>query len=302
MLLKDRYKSRELMMMCILNTRMELSEKERYYYQNLQKGYDGEVKFDQITDHLKEDRYIINDLLLEVNNSYFQIDKLIISQDRILLLDIKNFDGDFYLDSDRLYSVKTGRECKNPNDQIKRSTTLFRQLLQNHKLNYLVEPSIIFINPEFTLYQAPMDSPFILPTQVKRFLNNLNGTRSNLNDGHRKLAQKLISLHQTHNPYTQLPHYNYDQVLKGNYCNKCKSFHVTMKKRKFVCQKCDTQENVHDAILRNVEEFKLLFPERKITTQSIDEWCKVDLSQKTIYRILNKHFSKLGNKRYSYYE
>lgn len=302
MLLKDRFEPYELIVMRILDTRMELSEKEKYYYQNLQRGYDGEVKFDLISCQLKDDRYIINDLLLEVNNSYFQIDKLIISNDAILLLDIKNFEGDFYLDSDKLYSVKTGRECKNPIDQIKRSSTLFRQLLQNYKLSYLVEPSIIFINPEFTLYQAPMDEPFILPTQVNRFLNNLNNTPSILNDGHKKLAKKLITLHKTHNPYTKLPHYNFDQVQKGTYCIKCKSFLVTLNKKKIVCQKCDTQENAHDAILRNVEEFKLLFPDRKVTTQSIYEWCKVDLSQKTIYRILNKHFSKLGNKRYSYYE
>lgn len=171
-----------------LNTRAELTEKERFHYLNLEKGYEGEVKFDLLAESLQEERYIINDLLLEVNNSYFQIDTSIVSQGVIHLLDIKNFEGDCYWKEDKIYSVKTGREFKNPVLQLNRSATLFRQLLQNRKLNYLIEPFVIFINPEFTLYQAPLDQPIILPTQVNRFLLDLNKTSSKLNNGHKELA------------------------------------------------------------------------------------------------------------------
>ncbi|MEH6988240.1 nuclease-related domain-containing protein [Cytobacillus firmus] len=64
-----------------LNTRMELTEKEKQHWANLEKGYEGEVKFDLLTEKLTEERLVIHDLLLEVNNSYFQIDTLIISDD-----------------------------------------------------------------------------------------------------------------------------------------------------------------------------------------------------------------------------
>jgi len=77
-----------------------------------------------------------------------------------------------------------------------------------------VEASVIFINPEFTLYLAPMNLLITLPTQVNRFINDLNKTPSMLNDGHKKLAQKLISLHQTKNPFTILPKYIYEQQPK----------------------------------------------------------------------------------------
>jgi hypothetical protein len=174
MLLKGRSESEELLKYRYLNMRMELTEKEKFKYLNLEKGYEGEKKFDLLAERLQEDRYLINDLLLEVNNSYSQIDGFIISQSVIHLLDVKNYYGDYYLESDKLYSVTTGRECKNPIIQLNRSATLFRQLLQNHKLNYLVDPYVIFINPEFTLYHTPMNQPIILPTQVNRFLNDLN--------------------------------------------------------------------------------------------------------------------------------
>ncbi|MEH7503559.1 nuclease-related domain-containing protein [Neobacillus drentensis] len=301
MLLKDRSESEELLALRCLNTRMEMTEKEKLRYLNLEKGFEGEVKFDLMAECLQEERYSINDLLLEVNNSYFQIDKFIISQGVIHLLDIKNYQGDCYLKSGNLFSVASDREYKNPVDQLKRSATLFRQLLQNLKQNYLVESFVIYINPEFTLYQAPLDDPTILPTQVTRFLRELNNTPSKLNEGHKKLAQKLISLHLTKHPFTVLPKYRYDQLQKGIYCKTCKSFLVSIKNNEVVCRKCGGHEKVELAILRNVKEFKLLFPDRKITTHSIYEWCKVDLNKRTFCRILKKNYTAFGNTRDTYY-
>jgi len=302
MLLKGRSESDELKTMRYLNMRMELTEKERFHYSNLEKGYEGEVKFDQLIENLQEERMIINDLLLEVNNSYFQIDSLIISQGKIQLLDIKNYEGDYYIESDKLFAVKTRREYKNPINQLKRSESLFRMLLQNLKQKCPIEAFVIFINPEFTLYQAPTDLPIILPTQVNRFLRDLNESRSALNDGHKKLAQKLISLHQTNNPFTMLPGYNYDQLQKGIYCISCGSFHTYKKNYDLVCGKCGEYERTESSILRSVEEFKFLFPEQRITTQNISEWCMVDLNKKTISRVLKKNYTILGKAKNTYYK
>ncbi|WP_370221766.1 hypothetical protein [Cytobacillus sp.] len=185
--------------------------------------------------------------------------------------------------------------------QLKRSATLFRQLLQTLKQNYPVEASVIFINREFTLYQAPLDEPIILPTQVNRFLNDLNKFPSKLNDGHRKLAQNLLFLHQTKNPFTSVPEYQYDKLLKGMYCEACKSMLLSVKNNNFVCGKCGGHEKIERAILRSVSEFMVLFPERKITTQSIYEWCSADLSKKTFCRVLKKNYKALGTTRDTYY-
>ncbi|WP_328589288.1 nuclease-related domain-containing protein [Litchfieldia alkalitelluris] len=280
---------------------MNLTEKEKYHLLNLEKGYEGETKFDLLAATLPEERFLINDLLLEVNNSYFQIDTLMISQGGIYLLDIKNFQGDYYLDADKLYTVTNDREYKNPVDQLKRSTTLLRQLLHNLKLNYLIESFVIFINPEFTLYQAPLKTPIIFPTQLDRFLQELNKSPSKLNEGHKKLAQTLISLHQTKNPFSLLPKYNYDQLQKGVYCHSCKSFITSIMNFNFICGKCGGAEKIEIAILRNVKEFKLLFPELKVTTHSIDEWCKMELSKKTLTRILKKNYTAFGNTSNTYY-
>ena len=133
---------------------MELTQEERFHYFNLEKGYEGEVKFDQMAEGLQEERYIINDLLLKIKNSYFQIDTTLISQEVIRLLDVKNFEGDFCLEKGRFYAVKTGREYKNPITQLSKCASQFRQLLHELKLHYPASASVIFINPEFTLYKG----------------------------------------------------------------------------------------------------------------------------------------------------
>ncbi|WP_445488357.1 hypothetical protein [Niallia sp. 03133] len=62
------------------------------------------------------------------------------------------------------------------------------------------------------------------------------------------------------------------------------------------------EEAVESAIIRCGEEFKLLFPEGKITTTVIYEWCKVIYSKRKIRRVLEKYFKKVGTNWGSYYE
>jgi predicted RNA-binding Zn-ribbon protein involved in translation (DUF1610 family) len=123
-----------------------------------------------------------------------------------------------------------------------------------------------------------------------------------LNDGHKKLAQKLISLHKTKNPYTILPNYNYDQLQKGVYCKSCKSFFLSLKNNHFVCENCGEYEKINQTILRNLEEFRLLFPERKITTKSLHDWCNVGLNKRTFSRVLKKTCTAYGKTSDTYYE
>lgn len=77
---KERTKSEELVAMTSLNKRTMLSEESRIHYYGLKKGYEGEVMFDKLTEQLKCECYILNDLLLKVNNKTFQIDTLLLLQ------------------------------------------------------------------------------------------------------------------------------------------------------------------------------------------------------------------------------
>ena len=301
MALKQRAESKEIKILRILNYRGELTTDEKQYYHYLVKGYQGELMFDELTEKLQCESLILNDLLLRVNNSDFQIDTLLILQETIYLFDVKNSDGDFIYDSGNIRSVNGTNDRKNPLHQLERCVSLLRQLLKKLGFHYPVEPHLIFINPEFSLYQASTDLPIILPTQLNRLMQKLDKTPSKLNNRHHTLANQLIAAHQTESSFTQLPKYEYEQLVKGTMCATCHSFSLSVVDRWLVCNECGCEERIESAILRGVGELQLLFPERKITTNGVFEWCGGIISARRIRRILSKNFKRRGQGKFSYF-
>ncbi len=301
MLLKPRTISRELRALRSLNARMILPPKDRKHYFNLEKGFQGELLFDEFTARLQNDLFVLNDLLLEVNNHIFQIDTLIITQSIIYPFEVKNYEGDYVFES-RSFQSLNKKEIENPLDQLKRSKTLLRQLLQNLRIQLPIEGFVTFVNPAFTLYQAPLNEPIVFPTQINRLMNKLNETPSKLTPLHRKLADQLISLHLNDSPFTRLPSYSYDQLIKRIICSRCYSFMMPLGENKLICERCEYEEDAVSAILRSVEEIKLLFPNIKITTNIVSEWCQIFASKKKISRILKENYSLKGYGQWSYYE
>ncbi len=300
-LYKPRTKSTELVILELLARRKGLPKKEKRYYLNLAKGYEGELKFDHLTEQLQCECFILNDLLLNMNSSTFQIDSLIITPGKIYFYEVKNFDGDYYYDNDRLFK-KPKLEVNNPLHQLIRSESLLRQLLLRRGFNFQIDASIVFINSAFTLYQAPLNQPIIFPTQVNQHMDNLNLISTKLTPREEKLADHLLSKHNPDSTYERLPSYNFDQLQKGIICAICFSNTLFVDNRRCVCRKCNYIEPITNAVLRNVEEFKRLFPEKKVTTNIIHDWCQMVPSKKTIRRILIENFNTAGTNRWTYYE
>ncbi|WP_409306100.1 NERD domain-containing protein [Peribacillus sp. SCS-155] len=280
---------------------MSLRNKDKQHYYNLKKGYEGELLFDSLTQNLESEVFILNDLLFKLNQTVFQIDSLIITSETIYLFEVKNYEGDYYYDSDRLYK-RPKTEISNPLNQLRRNESLLRQLLENLKFDMPISGSVVFINPEFTLYQAPINTPFIFPTQVRRYLKNLNSSPSHLNGKHKLLADKLISLHIKDSPYKLLPSYDYELLRKGLTCEKCASFSVIDKEKFYICSHCGHEEGAENALMRSVKEFQLLFPDWSISTNIIHEWCNAAKSKKSIRRILRKNFKAVGVHQWTFYE
>jgi hypothetical protein len=301
MIYKPRTESNELLILKFLNSRMDLSDKDKQHYLNLKKGFEGEVLFDSLTEKLQCECLILNDLLLKFKNTTFQIDSLIIVPEDIYCFEVKNLEGDYFYEQERLY-MKTRSEISNPLIQLNRSESLLRQLLSSLGFKIPITASVVFINPEFTLYQAPLDKPFIFPTQVNRYLKKLNTIPSKLTRKHTLLAEKLVSLHINDSPYKQIPAYNYGHLRKGFTCEKCTSFSISVEGKKCICKDCGHVEGLEDSVLRSVRELKLLFPDQKITTNIIHEWCGVVESKKTIKNILDKNFKLVGVHQWAYFE
>lgn len=112
MIVKERGVCIELQVYRCLKNRMVFTDKEKMYYINLEKGYAGEKRFDQLVTTKSDNSLILNDLTLEVNNSIFQIDSLAICEKKIHHFEVKNYEGDFYIEDNKWYSFSSRNELK----------------------------------------------------------------------------------------------------------------------------------------------------------------------------------------------
>src|SRR5699024_3308827 len=124
----------------------------------------------------------------------------------------------------------------------------------------------------------------------------INNTQSKLTPAHRKLADTLFSLQTTRTLSARIPHFEFDALKKGIPCLKCDKFLVLggVHGRRLVCNHCSMEEVRESAVLRNIEMFKMLFPERKITTAAIWEWSGKIISKFKIRKILFQFLEPVG--------
>jgi hypothetical protein len=301
MFLKERYESEELKVLKALNTRMVLSEKEKQYYLNLQKGFEGEVMFDGYLQQITMQSYILNDLLLEQNHSHFQIDSLMILQRLSYLFEVKNFEGEYYFEGDTFQTIN-GNEVKNPLLQLDRNVSLLRQFFNSLRFKIPIEPYLVFVNPEFTLYQAPLNRRIILPTNLNRFIHQLNNQQTTLNHQHVRLSEKLLASHITKSPFSKVPHYEYSQLRKGVFCQKCGTGMVEYHSHILTCPKCGKPVNTKSALVQSIEDYQVLYPSEKLSTNTIYEWTGDLFPKRTIRQTLKENLIVSGYGQWSYYE
>lgn len=184
---------------------------------------------------------------------------------------------------------------------------MWKMLLKSRKeseellVTFPIEPLLVFVNPAFTLLQAPLHSPIIHPSQINRLLRKLSNNPSNTSHLHKKIVDKLLSNHIHKSPISRKPEYSYETLQKGICCSTCYRLGSQAKESKLVC-KCGTIEELDQAIIRSVHEFLLLFPDRKVTTNAIYDWCgEAVRSKKTVRRVLSQNFKKMGYKQITYF-
>jgi len=300
--IKPRSVPNDLKIRRLLRPRMTFTDAELKQLQSDEKGFEGECYFDQLISNSPASTYLhLKDLLLQWHNTTFQIDSCLISPHKIFLSDIKNFEGEFYIEGKRWFMM-SGKEIKNPLQQLQRSEDLFRPLAQSIGLNLPIESNVVFVNPEFTLFNANKHLPIILPTQNKAFVRRLGSVVCD--NTLIEAAKKLALLHIEDSPFKflHIPEYTYETLEKGISCVNCHKLSVRLVGRKLVCNECECQEDFDSGIIRTVEEFKLLLPDRYITVSTIVEWCGLNISRQRMQRVLKEHFAMIHHSVSTYYQ
>lgn len=292
----------ELTLLNDLLPRMNASTAQKKRWSNVQKGHCGESHLYQLLRKELPPQYLLlSDLLLEHQHTKFQIDLLLISKNDVFLLEVKNYKGNYVIQNDNWYTTSSQVEISNPLHQLKRSELLLRQLLEKTSFRFSIKPYLVFVNPTFQLYQAPLDAPIIFRTQLNQFINQLQATSFEQTPLQRKLANYLTSKQLSQSPRGRLPDYDFASLRKGIVCGECSAFVEVYNRIKVICRSCQKQESINAAVNRSVIEFNLLFPDEKITVPTIYKWCSIIQSQKTIRRILKKYYHQVGVNNWTHY-
>lgn len=286
----------------MLLSRKDLTSQEQQRYERRRNGLIGELKLWQYIHELKPSNLVsLFDCLFEMNGQEFQIDCLLITSDTIFLLEVKNYSGDYYLEDNKIYHLRSRNEIYHPLTQIDRAEFLFRQLLREMRIDLQVRSYVLFINESFMLYGASVQLPMIFPSQVRRFLLKREENAGRMTERVRHFVNQLMARQKAQSRYEQLPVYSYLELRRGLFCWQCHGELIRDGQLYFSCSRCAGAFHIDDVVMYAVAQFQLLFPDRKIMTKDIREWCGEVVSRTYISRFLRKNLEVTLNSGHTYY-
>ena len=296
-----REKPKHLEVYEMLDSLWALSKDNQNYLSNLRKGYEGEIYVDSLFNQLNCPHIYLPDRLLKTNRKTFQLDSILITGKGVYLYEIKNYKGEYIFEDHAIKHYVTGKTIFKPSTQLETAETYFKIFLEEYRFNFPVYTNVLFINPEFTLYQMSPRQNIVMPSMMNKHLKELNKIKTPLNASHKRLGQVLNERHITENVYADIPEYTYESLPKGPTCLKCQSFKMKIVERSTLCEECGFKEKNTCVILRKIKEFKILFPKEKINTQTIFDWGGKIYLKQTIRKVLIKNYQEMGCGRGTYY-
>lgn len=300
MILKERTKSINHRILESLNCRMNLSFNEKLQYKNQIKGFEGEKQFDHYMKDSLINGLVINDLILNTQDTQYQIDSLLITADHIYLYEVKNYSGSYHYKEGSLFS-KSGHILQSHLAQADRKKAYLYNLLLKYGYQTAISSYVIYINPNFYVYSLPPDPAIIFAGQLPDHFTQFGGKTPVANDRNIAIAEKLVNLHDSKYRPSNLPEYEFDQLEKGILCPECFSFDYTASRQLRTCSQCGHQEKTTEAIHRSIEEFRLLFPDSRLTKQLIYRWCGSTWSKSRIQEVLSNNYHTRFAGRGTYY-
>lgn len=294
-------RSKRLQVYYCLQGRMNFSQDDKLTLYREKQGYEGEKRLAKLLQkNLANDYIALYGLLLENQGTVFQIDCLLIFQQQLVMIEVKNFIGEYEFRENQLYSINKNKYFKHPLQQLQRSDSNLRELLSSKlKVNLPLTSYVGYVNQEFTLFTEKTPT-IILPTQLTTFIKKLNNHSRKLNSNHQNLARKIESLHIDESPFIRLPEYSYSAIRKGVLCRDCRS-KMSGNWRNLICTNCSKVESTDSGVLRSVIEFHTLFPDTRITTPAILKWCEINISNKSMRNILRTYLKYHYRNNVSYF-
>lgn len=299
-----RRKSHKLQWLEELNYRGELTKEEANVYQRLTSGYKGEVNFDKFCSLLLDQPFpVIDDVTLSYQENILQMDKIIINGRTIILIDIKNYQGQYTYVNNTWYT-QYKLLTHNIYEQLRRAVRIIKRLLNDFQINMKVEGILVFINPQSEIIiKDEVAETTLTYEKIPLWLMNLNNNYQKCpSNDWKNIIQK----------YTVAPYRTADyicsekrlsQLKKGIRCKKCGSFHVKQKHYIISCSSCGFIEPKETAHVQTICEYGTIMHHCPLKKKDILQFFGANYKERYIRQILKKHFipqENIGKKNIQY--
>lgn len=282
MIIKARKQGKEQMVLECLSGRMPLSVDLERQLRQMQTGFSGEVWLDRELAVLDQSVAQVSDFVL-AGNQVCQLDTVLVSADRIYVLDVKNWGGRYTVGKEGFEGI-----TNDPLYQLRRASGLFNRMLVRERIGLPVESRLVFVNPQMTLYGLTAEMPIVLPQQIPDFLKEIEQTAGVLTEWEIRIAQRIAGCHSDENPYRLQVDYTWDEVGKGILCADCRQLMVERSHKYLVCDRCGIVEGKGVAMLRTKTELDILFPGCVPEMDRLYRFCGGMVSKRGIFKALRK--------------
>lgn len=260
-------------------------------------GYKGEKAVDYYLEQLPDKDFIIlNDLRLQNDDYYFQLDSILINSSFIINLEIKNIAGTLFFDQNFHQLIRTidGKETAFPDPTVQSQlhVTKLKKWLGNKQFPDIpIIPLVVISNTNTLIRTSPENQqlsdivininylPFKI-LQIQKLFSKQIFTNKDL----KKLARQLKKNH-TEQFQPVLPRFEIDEkeVLKGVICPACKTLGMERIFGSWCCPRCQTKDK--EAHILALNDYYLLFGQ-DITNKQLREHICIT-SPTLAVRILN---------------
>src|SRR3954447_26352768 len=223
--------------------------------ENLRKGlagYRGECAIDYPLSFLSDKKYtILHDVRLPDESRFFQMDSVLICNEFILILEVKNIAGKLYFEPvfNQLIRTIDGEEkaLSDPLIQVKRHEEQLQRWLHRHKLPSIPILSLVVISNPSTIITTSSENRNlnqkvihrdVLPTRIMQFAKQYHEALISEKE-RKKIGQSIIKQHTEANfPILEKLQMSRNDLLKGVHCPNCEHLPMERAYGKWICPSC----------------------------------------------------------------
>ncbi|WP_249336736.1 nuclease-related domain-containing protein [Sporosarcina sp. Marseille-Q4063] len=219
----------------------------------MQAGYSGEQKVDKYLEQLElpQTSIVLTDIHLALSPGHtFQIDTLVLTEQAIIILEIKNITGELYFETDpyqlrrrKSSGEETIMDC--PLTQLEVTQENLKVWLAKRGFHIEVSSQIILANKNGGVKTAPPNSPIIYLKRLSIFLRENERKPSIFSANQLKnISYVIMQQRLEYNPYPLCTYYQLDPKLltTGQLCSKCNATMIYQNHKSRYCKWCKEKE------------------------------------------------------------